>query len=232
MAETEVKERPAHQRKSAVVDEIKAKFSESNAAVFTEYRGLTVSELARLRGTLRGAETEYKVYKNSLVRRAATDAGLTDLLNWFEGPVAIAFVAGDAVPAAKAFKDFAKESPALVIKGGFVDGRVVEASELNQLADLPPRDVLLAQLAGAFQAPMQKAAGLFSAMQRNAAYAIKSYIDQRVAGGEVAESSQGEVAETNEPAAEPETESSTEETSDEPASESANEEPESEQQSE
>ena len=214
---TETAVRPAHTRKAEVVDEIRAKFDAADAAVLTEYRGLTVPELARLRGQLKNAGTEYRVYKNSLARRAAEQAGLNDILEWFEGPIAIAFVSGDAVPAAKALKDFGKDAPALVIKGGLLAGRKIDPRELSTLADLPTRDVLLAKLAGGFQAPMAKAAGLFQAFTRNAAYAFKGYIDQRVAAGETAEVPAEPVAAPPETVtteeAETETEPETEETS-------------------
>ena len=171
--------------KTAVVDEIRSKLSESDAAVLTEYRGLTVPELANLRGSLRPAGTEYKVFKNSLARLAVEGAGLQDLLPLLEGPVAFAFVHGDAVIAAKAIRDFGRTNPALVIKGGMLGPRILSAAEVAALADIEPRDVLLARLAGGFQAPLTKAAGLFQAFTRNLAYGVKAYIDQRVEGGEV-----------------------------------------------
>jgi large subunit ribosomal protein L10 len=167
--------------KVAVVEEVRDKLRGADAAVLTEYRGLTVSELARLRGTLRPASTEYKVFKNSLARRAAEAAGLTDLLPMLEGPVAIAFVHGDAVVAAKALKDFGKTYPALVIKGGLLGPRVLTGADVESLAEIQPREVLLARLAGGFQAPLTKAAGLFQAFTRNMAYGFQAYIDQRVA---------------------------------------------------
>jgi large subunit ribosomal protein L10 len=174
----------ARPEKTAVVDEIRTKLDESDAAVLTEYRGLTVTELAQLRGTLRPSGTEYKVFKNSLARRAVEAAGLPELVPMLEGPVAIAFVHGDAVVAAKALRDFGRTNPALVLKGGLLGPRVLSGAEVHSLADIEPRDVLLARLAGGFQAPLVKAAGLFSAFTRNFAYGIKAYVDQRVAGGE------------------------------------------------
>jgi len=167
--------------KTAVVQEIRAKLDGADAAVLTEYRGLSVRALAELRGSLRPANTEYKVFKNRLARRAAEEAGLTDLLPLLEGPVAIAFVHGDAVPAAKALRDFGRTNPALVVKGGLLGPRAVTAAELTALADIPPRDQLLAMLAGGFQAPLTKAAGLFQAFTRNLAYGVKALIDQRAA---------------------------------------------------
>ena len=174
-------------RKTAVIDDIKARLDSSDAAVLTEYRGLTVSDIAELRAALRPAATDYKVYKNTLARRAAADAGFTEMADLLEGPVAIAFVRadGDAVTAAKALRDFAKTNPNLVLKGGILGQRLMTSGDIESLADVPPRDVLLARLAGGFQAPMVKAAGLFQAFTRNMAYGVKALIDQRVAGGEV-----------------------------------------------
>jgi large subunit ribosomal protein L10 len=174
----------ARPEKTAAVEEIRTKLEGSEAAVLTEYRGLTVPELAELRGSLRPAGTEYKVFKNSLARRAVAASGLDDLLPMLNGPTAIAFVQGDAVIAAKALRDFGKTNPALVIKGGLLGPRVLTPTEIADLADVEPREVLLARLAGGFQAPMVKAAGLFSAFTRNFAYGLQAYVDQRVEGGE------------------------------------------------
>src|SRR5215470_12719817 len=116
------------QRKVAVIDEIKERFAASDAAVLTEYRGLTVSEIANLRASLRPAATDYKIYKNTLARRAAEEAGLSEIVEQLLGPVAIAFVrkdGGDAVTAAKALRDFAKTNPNLVVKGGVLASRML-----------------------------------------------------------------------------------------------------------
>jgi len=169
----------ARPEKVAVVEEIRTKLAEADAAVLTEYRGLTVPELAALRATLRGSGTEYKVFKNTLARRAVADSGLDDLASMFEGPVAIAFVRGDAASAAKALRDFGRTNPALVVKGGLLGERPITSVEIEALAELPARDVLLATVAGAFQAPLTKAAGLFQAFTRNFAYGIQALIDQR-----------------------------------------------------
>ncbi len=170
------------QRKSAVIDEIKERLGAADAAVLTEYRGLTVTEIARLRAALRPASTDYKIFKNTLARRAVRDIGLTELAELLEGPVAIAFVrkdGGDAVTAAKALRDFARSNPSLVLKGGLLGPRILSTAEIEALADVPPRDQLLARLAGDFQAPLTKAAGLFQAFTRNFAYGLKAYIDSR-----------------------------------------------------
>jgi len=165
--------------KTAIIEEIRAKLDGADAAVLTEYRGLKVAELAELRGALRPAGTEYKVFKNTLARRAVSEAGLDDLAPLLEGPVAIAFVQGDAAVAAKTLRDFGRQYPALVLKGGTLGDRVLTVGEIEALAEVEPREVLLAKLAGGFQAPLVKAAGLFQALPRNFAYGLKAYAEQR-----------------------------------------------------
>ena len=174
----------ARPEKVAAVAEIRERLTESDAAVLTEYRGLKVSELAELRGALRPAGTDFKIFKNTLARRAAEEAGLAELVPMLEGPTAIAFVKGDAVIAAKALRDFGRTNTALVVKGGLLGTNVLAAADVTALADVAPREVLLARLAGGFQAPMVKAAGLFSAFTRNMAYGLKALIDQRIEAGE------------------------------------------------
>src|SRR5436190_19305534 len=203
----------ARPEKVAVVDEIRTKLGDADAAILTEYRGLSVTELATLRGALRPAATEYKVFKNTLARRAAEAAGLTELAELLQGPTAIAFVRGDAVAAAKALRDFGRTSPALVVKGGLLGPRVLSPSDIEALADIEPREVLLARLAGGFQAPLTKAAGLFQAFTRNFAYGLKALIDTMPAPEEAPAEAPAAEAETApeaeaepEPAPEPEAE--------------------------
>lgn len=194
-------------RKAEVIDEIRSKLDAADAAVLTEYRGLSVTDLANLRASLRGASTEYKIFKNTLARRAAADTGLAEIVPLLEGPVAIAFVSGDAVLAAKALRDFARGNPSLVVKGGLLDERVLTAKDIEALADVAPREVLLARLAGGFQAPLVKAAGLFQAFTRNMAYGLKALVDQRVAAGETIDepaAAEPEAPAATEPAPEPE----------------------------
>jgi large subunit ribosomal protein L10 len=150
------------QAKAAVIEEITERFQNSSAAVLTEYRGLTVSQLTQLRRSL-GEGSSYAVVKNTLTKRAADSVGFSDLGPLLTGPTAIAFIDGDPVSAAKAIRDFAKANPALVVKGGVVDGRTVDAGEVTRLADVAPREVLLAMLAGAMKGNLTKAAGLFQA---------------------------------------------------------------------
>lgn len=168
--------------KVAVVDEVRAKLEESSAAVLTEYRGLNVSATADLRRALRDAGGEYKIYKNTLVRIAARDLGL-ELDDLLTGPTAIAFVTGDAVGVAKALQDFAKTNPALVVKGGLLGDQILDEAGVKALADLEPREVLLAKFAGLLAAPMQQFAGLLEALPRNFAYGLKALIDQGGAPG-------------------------------------------------
>ena len=149
--------------KATAVADIAEQFKEATATVVTEYRGLTVANLAELRRSL-GDSATYTVAKNTLVKRAAADAGIEGLDELFAGPTAIAFVKGEAVDAAKAIKTFAKDHKALVIKGGYMDGRPLTVAEVERIADLESREVLLAKLAGAMKANLSKAAG---AVQRS-----------------------------------------------------------------
>src|SRR4051812_16378654 len=148
--------------KATAVADIAEQFKESTATVVTEYRGLTVANLADLRKSL-GQSASYSVAKNTLVKRAASEAGVTGLDELFTGPTAIAFIKGEPVDAAKAIKTFAKDNKALIIKGGYMDGRPLTVAEVNQIADLESREVLLAKLAGAMKANLSKAAALFNA---------------------------------------------------------------------
>jgi large subunit ribosomal protein L10 len=169
--------------KVAVVDEVRERFQSSTAALLTEYRGLDVGAMANLRRALRDAGSEYKVYKNTLVRFAARDAGL-EIDELLTGPTAIAFVGersdgqGDPVLVAKALRDFARTNPALVVKGGVMNGAPLSADQARSLADIEPREVLLSRLAGGFAAPMQQFASLLEALPRNLAYGLKALIDK------------------------------------------------------
>ena len=150
--------------KVAVVDEVRERLSSANAALLTEYRGLGVGELARLRRSLREAGGEYKIYKNTLVRFAVRELGLDGLETLLVGPTAITFVETDAASVAKALRDFARTNPNLVVKGGLLGAKVLSAADAGALAELPSRDLLLAQLAGAVAAPLQTFAGLLQAL--------------------------------------------------------------------
>ena len=154
--------------KVSAVGELTENFRSADAAVLTEYRGLTVSALTQLRRDL-GANAQYAVVKNTLAKIAVREAGLAQLEELFEGPSAIAFVKGDPVDAAKSLRDFARANPLLVIKGGVLDGKLVSAAELSKIADLESREVLLAKVAGAANATLAKAAALFQAPLAQAA---------------------------------------------------------------
>ena len=166
--------------KVAVVEEVKERLGAADAAILTEYRGLTVQDLATLRRSLREAGGEYKIYKNTLVRFAVRDRGLDALEPLLEGPVAITFVAGDAVAVARALRDFGRTNPNRVIKGGLLGTSVLSAADATALASLPSREVLLSRLAGGLAAPPQQFAGLLQALPRNFAYGLKALIDTRL----------------------------------------------------
>jgi large subunit ribosomal protein L10 len=157
--------------KANTVAELTDHFRTSNAAVLTEYRGLTVAQIKTLRRSL-GSTVTYSVVKNTLSKIAAKQAGVTGLDDLLAGPSAIAFVKGDAVEAAKSLRDFAKEFPALVIKGGILDGKSLSAKDVNAIADLESREVLLSKLAGAMKAKQSQAAALFAAPLSKTARAL------------------------------------------------------------
>ncbi len=148
--------------KATAVADIAEQFKEATATLVTEYRGLTVANLKDLRRSL-GESATYTVAKNTLVKRAAAEAGIEGLDELFVGPTAIAFVTGEAVDAAKAIKKFAKDNKALIVKGGYMDGRPLTVTEIDKIADLESREVLLAKLAGAMKAKTSQAAALFQA---------------------------------------------------------------------
>ena len=195
------------------VAELTENFRTSTAAVLTEYRGLTVSQLTQLRHSL-GTTTQYTVVKNTLSKIAVREAGLQELESMLSGPSAIAFIKGDAVEAAKSLRDFAKANPFLVIKGGVLDGKLVTAAELSKIADLESREVLLAKVAGAANAALSKAAALFQAPLAQAARLVEALRAQvaentpaaaapaPVAEAPVAEAAAEPVAEVEAPAAE------------------------------
>jgi large subunit ribosomal protein L10 len=148
--------------KATAVADIAEQFRASTATVVTEYRGLTVANLAELRRSL-GVSATYTVAKNTLVKRAASDAGIEGLDDLFAGPTAIAFITGEPVDAAKAIKTFAKDHKQLVIKGGYMDGNALSVSQVEKIADLESREVLLSRVAGALKAKQSQAAALFAA---------------------------------------------------------------------
>ena len=172
---------PPRPAKVAIVEEIASKLGTAQAVFVSEYRGLTVGNLARLRSALRPHEADHKLYKNTLARLAVRDAGLDGLEQFLVGPAALTFVRGDIAGAARALRDTARTNPLLVLKGGSLGTNPLSADDIRSLADLPSRDELLALLAGALQAPLVKTAGLLQALPRNFAYGLAALIDQREA---------------------------------------------------
>lgn len=174
--------------KVEAVAEIAERFRAAGAAVVTEYRGLSMTQLTKLRRAL-GAGTTYRIAKNTLVSRAAQEAGVRGLDELFVGPTAIAFVEGEPVEAAKALRDFARENRALVIKGGYMEGRPLTVAEVHQIADLESREVLLAMLAGAMKGSLAKAAGLFAAPVSQMAR-LAAALQEKKGGGATSESAE------------------------------------------
>ncbi|WP_067495843.1 50S ribosomal protein L10 [Actinoplanes sp. TFC3] len=175
-------DKPVRADKATAVAELTEQFRNSSATVLTEYRGLTVAEISELRRSL-GKETKYSVSKNTLARRAASDAGIEGLDALFAGPTALAFVGGDVVEAAKGLRAFARANPTLVIKGGVFEGKAISADEVNKLADLESREVLLAKLAGAMKGSLTKAAGTFQAPLSKVARLAAALQDKRAQDG-------------------------------------------------
>lgn len=168
------------QAKNGTVEALVENFRESQAAVLTEYRGLSVAQLTELRRSL-GSETVYSVSKNTLTKIAAAQAGVEGLDEMLAGPTAVAFIKGDAVEAAKGLRNFTKENPALVIKGGVMEGKALSAAEINKLADLESREVLLAKLAGALLGGMAKAAAVLQAPLAQTARLAQALADRKSA---------------------------------------------------
>jgi large subunit ribosomal protein L10 len=219
----------ARAEKQAAVAEIVESFNDSAGAVLTEYRGLTVKELQDLRRSL-GEHADYAVVKNTLAKLAANEAGISGFDELLTGPTAIAFLNGDVVEAAKGLRDFAKAHPALIIKGGYLDGQTIDAAEVTKLADLESREVLLGKLAGAMLASLQNAVFLFNAPLAQAARlagALQAKAEQDpsiLAGGASTESGTATPEPAAEEAAPAAEEDTTEETPEEPA-EASTEEP-------
>jgi large subunit ribosomal protein L10 len=175
--------------KVAVVDEVREKFAGADAVLISEYRGLTVRDLQELRSTLSAAGGEYRVYKNTLVRRATSELDL-DLGDQLLGPTALTFVSdkadgspGDVVTVAKALKTFSKANPLLVLKGGVLGTALLDEQGVSRLAEVAPREELLARLAGGMAAPMRNFASLLQAVPQKMAYALQALIEQGGAPG-------------------------------------------------
>jgi large subunit ribosomal protein L10 len=201
--------------KATAVADIAEQFKDSSATLITEYRGLTVANLAELRRSLAGSAT-YSVAKNTLIKRAASEAGIEGLDELFAGPTAIAFVTGEPVDAAKAIKTFAKDNKALVIKGGYMDGHALTVAEVERIADLESREVLLAKLAGAMKGNLAKAAGLFNAPASQVARLLAALLEKKASEPAPAAAAEPAPEPAPTPAAEPAAEAPAE-TSEAPA---------------
>jgi large subunit ribosomal protein L10 len=183
--------KPVREEKAATVADLVDRFRNSTATVLTEYRGLTVTDITKLRRSL-GESTKYRVAKNTFIKKAAAQAGVEGLDHLFNGPTALAFVAGDPVEAAKSLRDFAREHPALVVKGGVMEGKTLSAEEITKLADLESREVLLAKLAGAMKAKTSQAAALFQAPLSKMVRLVAALQEKRESGD--TEASQAEAS--------------------------------------
>jgi len=201
--------------KVATVEALRQKFEAADAVVLTEYRGLRVADLKKLRRSL-GADASYAIAKNTLAKLAAKDAGIDGLDDALTGPTAFAFIKGDVATVAKGLRDFAKANPLLIIKAGVMDGNVLDATQVKALADLESREVLLAKLAGAMKGTTQKAVSLFAAPLTQAAQLFGALADKM---GDVPNQKPEDAPEadaptvTSEPADEPATEEPVAETS-------------------
>jgi large subunit ribosomal protein L10 len=212
--------------KVAAVEDVKTRFEASAATLLTEYRGLSVGDLAELRAALRNANASYRIAKNTLVKLAFADVGVEGIDHLLTGPTALVFCEDDPVGPAKALKAFAKDHEALVVKGGWLDGAALTDAEAMQLAELASRDELLARLAGLMYGALANTARLMKAPIEQQARLVQALID---AGGnaDVAEeapppeAAEEPTAESDEPAAEAADEPAAEATDDEPAAEDA-----------
>ena len=205
-------------QKSAVVDDVRGRFDEAEAVLITEYRGLDVGQMAELRSALREAETVYKIYKNTLVRRALDEgipSGLVDLL---VGPTALAFVEKDPGAAAKALKDFSAANDALIIKGALLNGELLDEAQVRELADLPSRDELLSSIAGGLAAPLQQIASMMNNLLSEMANLLQALADKGEDLPEAEAEAEAEAVEP-EPEAEPEAEAAEAEAEPEPEAE-------------
>ena len=172
---------PTPEKVQAVAD-IREKLEGAEAVFLTEYRGLTVSAVQELRKSIRDSGGEYKVVKMTLTKLAAEEAGIDGMSEYLSGPTALAFADDDPVATAKALKDFSKTHDVFVLKAGFFSGDILSPEEVSKLADLQPREVLLAMIAGAAKAPLYKAAGMFGSFNRDAASMFSQLLDKKESG--------------------------------------------------
>ena len=161
------------------VNELKEKFEPRSAVILTEYRGLSVEAISNLRIELGKRDVEYRVIKNTLAKLAVEGTPYEGLSPWLEGPVAAAFVDGDATAAAKALLDFARANPSLKLKGGILQGKILDAAQVRALATLPPREVMLARLAGSLRSPVARLHNSLSSFTRNLAYVLAQVAEEK-----------------------------------------------------
>ena len=168
--------------KVQAVKDIRERLEDAEAVFLTEYRGLSVSAVQDLRKALRDSDAEYKVVKMTLAKLAASDAGIEGMDEYLSGPTALAFAKSDPVATAKALKDFSKSNDVFVLKAGYLSGNILSPEEVSTLAEIEPREVLLAMIAGAAKAPLFKAAGMFSSFTRDAASMFTQLLDKKESG--------------------------------------------------
>lgn len=197
-----VAEGGARADKVEAVADFKDRYGKAEAVVLTEYRGLKVNELGELRAKLRDAGAEYKVYKNTLATIAVRDLEIDEIAEMLEGPTATVFAMSDPVAAAKALAEFAKDHELLVIKGGILGGKTLDAAAIQALSKLDSREVMLAKIAGMFVSPIQSMANVLKASLNNLGSVLAQYRDQLPADGSAAPAPVADAAPAEEPAAE------------------------------
>lgn len=172
-------------QKATVVQALTAQFSETSTMFVADYRGLDMPEITELRSKLREADAQFSVVKNTLARRAAKDAGLEEVAELFSGPTAVAFVQGDAAAVAKALKDFGKTREGILeLRGGLMDGNIVDAAQIREIAELPTREVILAMLLSTVDGPARQLVGAINAPARDIVGVLGNWIDKRKEAGE------------------------------------------------
>ena len=184
--------------KVQAVKDLEELFKSANALVLAEYRGLTVTQQTKLRRELKNAGASFNVVKMSLAKRAAENVGLDSLNEFFAGPTGIAIIESDPVEAAKVLKDFSNDNEAFVVKGGLMDSEPLTLDQINVLAEIEPRDVLLAKIAGGFNAPLVKVAAGAKAVINKAGYALNALVDKKASGEQVTEATNSNEEEASE----------------------------------
>lgn len=173
------------EQKASVVKDLTAKFGGTTTMFVADYRGLDMPEITELRAKLRAADAQFAVVKNTLARRAAKDAGLAEVAELFNGPTAVAFVQGDAAAVAKALKDFGKTREGILeLRGGLMDGNLVSADQVREIAELPTRDVILAMLLNTVDAPARTLVGAINAPARDIVSLLGNWVEKRKEAGE------------------------------------------------